>query len=36
MEEKLYGEIPDNIDIAPITHERTEAIKGDDLDETSN
>ena len=34
--EKIYGEIPVNVDLAPITHERSEEIKGDDLDETSN
>lgn len=34
--EKIYGEIPENIDLAPITHERSEAIKGEDEDETSN
>lgn len=34
--EKEFGPIPENVDIAPITHERSEEIKGDDLDETSN
>lgn len=34
--EKEFGPIPENVDLAPITHVRAEALEGDDLDETSN